>query len=151
MRIIRHVLALLVVVALATVAHATPPPATAANVDPQAPCYRWPAVDYDGDGVFDRVDYCNNTAKGCTVDQYGCSSDSDGDGVCDGVDRCPDTAAGMEVDEFGCAANQRAASQVRPPAAEPPREVEKPSPAPLPAGKPVSESERQLIESGRIR
>jgi outer membrane protein OmpA-like peptidoglycan-associated protein len=29
--------------------------------------------------------------------------------------------------------------------------VEKPAPAPVPAGRPVSESERQLIESGRIR
>jgi OOP family OmpA-OmpF porin len=127
------------------------PPSSAPYVDPGAPCYRWPATDFDGDGVFDRVDRCNDTPRGCTVDQWGCQSDSDGDGVCDGVDRCPGTAAGMEVDEDGCASNQRATGQVQPPPAEPPREVEKPKPAPMPAGKPVSESERQLIESGRIR
>jgi len=135
---------------LAATAHAQPPK-TAAHVDPKAPCYRWPAVDFDGDGVFDRVDRCNDTPKGCTVDEWGCSHDADGDGVCDGVDRCPGTAAGMEVDEHGCAANQRATSKVVPPPAEPPREVEKPKPAPMPAPKPVSEAERQLVESGRIR
>jgi len=127
------------------------PPSTAANVDPNAPCYRWPAVDFDGDGVFDRVDYCNNTPKGCTVDQWGCQSDSDGDGVCDGLDRCPGTAAGMEVDEHGCSSNQRATGRVQAPPAEPPREIEKPAPRPMPATAPGSESERQLIESGRIR
>jgi len=135
---------------IATLVHAAPP-SSAARVDPKAPCFRWPAADWDGDGVFDRIDHCNDTPKGCTVDEFGCSTDSDGDGVCDGVDRCPGTAAGMEVDEHGCAANQRAAGNVRPPPAEPPREVEKPAPARMPAGKPVSESERQLIESGRIR
>ena len=127
------------------------PPTTAVHVDPKAPCYRWPAVDYDGDGIFDRIDRCPDTGKGCTVDEFGCSSDADGDGVCDGVDRCPGTAAGMEVDEHGCAANQRATARVQPPPAEPPREVEKPAAPKVPAGKPVSESERQLIESGRIR
>jgi outer membrane protein OmpA-like peptidoglycan-associated protein len=135
---------------LATAAHAQPP-SSAAHVDPNAPCYRWPAVDFDGDGVFDRVDYCNDTPKGCTVDQWGCQHDADNDGVCDGVDRCPGTAAGMEVDEHGCASNQRAASSVQPPPAEPPREIEKPAPKPLPPAKPVSEAERQLVESGRIR
>src|SRR5437867_11168395 len=43
----------------------------------------------------------------------------------------------MKVDEHGCAANQGGTA-----AAEP---------APAPAPKPVSESERQLVESGRIR
>lgn len=146
-------IALLVMAVLllaASAAHASPP-AAAPHVDPKAPCYRWPASDWDGDGVFDRIDHCNDTPKGCTVDEYGCSHDADRDGVCDGVDRCPDTPAGLEVDAHGCAANQRATARVPAPPAEPPREVEKPVAKPMPPGKPVSESERQLIESGRIR
>jgi OmpA-OmpF porin, OOP family len=139
--------------ALAALGHAQPP--AGPHVDDKAPCFHWPAVDFDGDGVFDRVDYCNDTPKGCTVDRYGCSIDADADGVCDGLDRCPGTAAGAEVDEHGCAANQRVAAVAKPPAAEPPREMEKPAPAPppveKPAPKPVSASERQLVESGRIR
>jgi OOP family OmpA-OmpF porin len=147
--------------AFAASGHAQPP--AGPHVDHKAPCFHWPAVDFDGDGVFDRVDYCNDTPKGCTVDRYGCSIDSDGDGVCDGLDRCPGTDAGATVDEHGCAANQRAsATIVKPPPAEPPREMEKPTPAPPPAPareiekpaatpKPVSESERQLVESGHIR
>jgi hypothetical protein len=75
------------------VAYATPP-SSAAKVDPGAPCYRWPAVDMDGDGVFDRVDHCVSTPPGCTVDAYGCEHDEDADGVCDGVDQCPNTPAG---------------------------------------------------------
>jgi len=148
----RHhaVVSLIAVLAAATPLHAAPPSA-ADHVDPNAPCYRWPAVDWDGDGVFDRVDYCNDTPRGCTVDRYGCSSDTDQDGVCDGVDRCPGTAAGLEVDEHGCASNQLAAARVQPPAAEPPREIEKPAPTPVPPPRKVSESERQLVESGRIR
>src|SRR5512145_3081233 len=110
----RTIASVLLVLGTATALHASPPSA-AAQVDPNAPCYRWPAVDWDGDGVFDRVDHCNNTPKGCTVDRYGCSSDSDQDGVCDGVDRCPGTAAGLEVDEHGCADNQRATGRVQPP------------------------------------
>ena len=141
----------LLALAVSAPAQAWPPPATATAVDPKAPCYRWPAVDFDGDGVFDRVDRCNDTPKGCTVDAWGCPIDRDGDGVCDGLDRCPGTAAGLAVDEHGCAANQRSTAAVTPPAAAPPREVEKPAPAPLPAGKPVSESERQLVERGRVR
>lgn len=131
--------------------HGTPPPNTAAHVDPDAPCYRWPASDWDGDGVFDRVDRCNETPKGCTVDAYGCESDSDHDGVCDGVDRCPGTAAGLEVDEHGCAANQRAAGRVTPAPAAPPREIEKPAAPAQPPPRTVSESERKLVEGGRIR
>ncbi len=150
MRTTRALFLIPFVLAVATPVHAAPP-AVAPHVDPKAPCYRWPAVDWDGDGVFDRIDHCNDTPKGCMVDEYGCSTDRDGDRVCDGVDRCPDTAAGMEVDEHGCAANQRAAGRVQAPPAEPPREVEKPAPRPMPTGRPVSESERQLIESGRIR
>lgn len=144
-------LALLASLAVAAPLHAAPPPQAADRVDPNAPCYRWPAVDWDGDGVFDRVDYCNDTPKGCTVDAYGCSKDSDGDGVCDGVDRCPGTAAGMAVDERGCADNQRATGRVEPAPPASAKQIEKPAPTPIPASKPMSESERHLVESGRIR
>jgi OOP family OmpA-OmpF porin len=120
------------------------PPAAAPHVDPKAPSYRWPAADWDGDGVYDRVDHCNNTPRGCTVDELGCSHDSDGDGVCDGLDRCPDTPAGAEVNRHGCSDDQREAARIPPPL-EPPREVEK---APE---RPMSESERQLVRTGRIR
>ena len=111
-------------------------PAGLAHVDPNAPCYRWPAVDTDADGVFDRVDHCMGTKKGCLVDQYGCSADADGDGVCDGVDRCPNSAAGAPVDEWGCT----------PGAAAP----EPPPSQPVPA-RPRSDAERQLVERGSIR
>ena len=117
------------------------PPAAAAHVDPAAPCYRWPAVDWDGDGVFDRVDHCNDTPRGCIVDAFGCSLDQDHDGVCDGLDRCPNTPDGAEVDRHGCADDQQAMRVA--PRPEPPREVEKPGT--------MSHSERQLIETGRIR
>ena len=146
----RTILSLILMLAPAAPIHAAPP-AMAARVDPRAPCYRWPAVDWDGDGVFDRVDHCNDTPKGCVVDEFGCSSDRDRDGVCDGVDRCPETAANLKVDEHGCSDLQRATARVTPPPAEPPREIEKPAPRPLPPAQPVSESERQLVESGRIR
>jgi len=114
------------------------------HVDPDAPCYRWPALDYDGDGVFDRMDRCNDTQPGCSVDRWGCSSDADGDGVCDGVDQCPNTPAGTKVNATGCPPDQARA-------AEPPREVAPPPPAPVPPPPPVSETERQLIERGVLR
>lgn len=120
------------------------------QVDPKAPCFRWPAVDYDRDGVFDRVDNCTNTPSGCTVNRYGCSSDGDGDGVCDGVDRCPNTPASAEVDEQGCAQSDRAGRDVPPPST-PAREVERPAPTQPETPRPVSEVERKLVESGRIR
>jgi OmpA-OmpF porin, OOP family len=123
----------------------------APHIDPQAPCYRWPAVDWDGDGVFDRVDRCNDTPKGCRVDAYGCPADADHDGVCDELDRCPGTPQGAEVDAHGCSASQRAAGRIPAPPPEPPREIAKAPPRTVPPSKPVSESERQLIEQGRIR
>jgi OOP family OmpA-OmpF porin len=58
--------------------------------------------DSDGDGVFDGIDRCPDTPKGCQVDAAGCPKDSDGDGVCDGIDRCPDTPRGTKVDVTGC-------------------------------------------------
>jgi OOP family OmpA-OmpF porin len=151
MRFHTTIVGLLLALGAATPLQASPPPAAADRIDPKAPCYRWPAVDWDGDGVFDRVDYCNDTPRGCTVDRFGCSTDSDHDGVCDGVDRCPGTAAGLEVDERGCANNQRATGRVQPPPAEPPRQVEKITPKVPAPSRPMSESERQLIEGGRIR
>lgn len=122
------------------------------TVDPKAPCFRWPAVDYDGDGVFDRVDNCPNTPKGCSVDKYGCEYDLDGDGVCDGIDRCPNTPRGAQVDAHGCSESQLSAGHVPPPAPPAAKAIEKPAPPPAPApSKPVSEVERKLLESGRIR
>ena len=59
-------------------------------------------MDSDGDGVFDGIDQCEGTVKGCTVDERGCPADSDGDGVCDGVDQCPNTPSGLRVDANGC-------------------------------------------------
>lgn len=130
-------------------AQATPPPQTAGFVDPDAPCFRWPAVDRDGDGVFDRLDYCNTTPVGCTVDRRGCETDSDGDGVCDGRDQCPQTSAGMKVDADGCGPGQKDRSTGA--NVETPKEVTPPPPPPVTPQAPVSESERQLIEGGRIR
>ena len=136
-------MAALLVVGLAC----TPAFAQQSNVDPQAPCFRWPAVDMDGDGVFDRVDHCVNTPKGCTVDQWGCESDADEDGVCDGLDRCPGTPPGMKVDRDGCAESQKAggASTITP------KEQERATPLPPKPTGATSEVERQLIETGRIR
>ena len=115
--------------------------------DQNAPCYRWPAVDMDQDGVFDRVDHCVSTPKGCIVDKYGCESDSDGDGVCDGLDQCPGTPQGMKVDAKGCGPGQAAFERK----AAAPKEIERPAPPPPPPSPPVSEMERQLISSGKIR
>ena len=128
--------ALLVMLALPALADL---PKTLNHVDPQAPCFRWPAVDVDGDGVYDRVDHCPGTPPGCTVDQYGCSSDADGDGVCDGVDKCPNTPAGAKVDASGCPEGQAMAISQPPPPVEKP--VEKPAPPPVPT--PVQEQPRE--------
>ncbi|HYM80599.1 MAG TPA: OmpA family protein [Candidatus Limnocylindria bacterium] len=126
------------------------PPCAAARIDPAAPCYRWPAVDMDDDGVFDRVDHCVSTPAGCTVDAYGCEMDGDEDGVCDGVDQCPGTPPGMKVNRQGChaGAEEMRESRAVPPS---PKELEKQAPRPEPVSRPVSETERQLVERGRIR
>jgi len=123
--------------------------AQAARVDPNAPCYRWPAVDMDDDGVFDRVDHCVNTPKGCTVDQWGCHSDTDGDGVCDGVDRCPNTPMGMKVDAQGCHEGAGAMKDASGTAAA--KATPAPKAEPVKPAEPVSPVERQLIETGTIR
>jgi len=126
------------------------------HVDPKAPCFRWPAVDYDGDGVFDRIDRCPNTPKGCVVDEYGCSVDADGDGVCDGIDQCANTPAGDPVDEHGCSAAQRMGSKAARSAttegtAEAPKSTKPASPPAARPSAPVSEVERQLVSGGKVR
>ena len=125
----------------------------ATHVDPDAPCYVWPAGDLDGDGVFDRIDHCPNTPRGCAVDAYGCSVDGDRDGVCDPLDLCPDTPPGARVDRRGCSAGQRAMSA---PSPAPPAQAAEPapgtSPQPAQAPKPPqTEVERKLVERARIR
>jgi OOP family OmpA-OmpF porin len=137
-------------VALSAVFAVRPAVALPGNVDPNAPCFRWPAVDYDGDGVFDRVDNCPGTPKGCSVDKFGCEYDTDGDGVCDGIDRCANTPAGAIVDETGCSESQLSGGGQR---TAPPVEktVETPKPAAPAPARPVSEVERKLLETGRIR
>lgn len=146
-------LAAVATLSLAALALAAPLPKTLEKVDPKAPCFRWPAVDLDGDGVYDRIDYCPNTPKGCAVDQWGCHSDADGDGVCDELDRCPGTPKGEKVDANGCSEGQGAAPVSAPPAATPPpapAPTPKPAPAPPPPA-PKSEVERKLVEGGTVR
>src|SRR5512138_3619160 len=97
----RFALALLLAGATATVA-AAQLPSTLDKVDPKAPCFHWPMVDLDRDGVPDRLDRCDNTPRGAVVDEWGCPIDSDGDGVYDGLDKCPGTPPGEKVDANGC-------------------------------------------------
>lgn len=141
---------LFMVVLVATVSAA--PQADGPRVDPGACCFSWPAVDYDDDGVFDRLDYCNNTPKGCIVDARGCQTDADGDGVCDGIDQCSGTPKGEKVNPAGCSASQLAVAKV--PATLPPppaaQEIPRPvTPPPTPAPQ-QSEVEKQLVETGNI-
>jgi len=125
-------------------------PMSASHRDPDAPCFRWPAVDMDGDGVFDRIDHCVNTPQGCSVDKWGCSLDADHDGVCDGLDQCPDTPAGETVDKRGCSESQMNGST--PPPSPPPTEHIPPQPRPTPQpARPQSEAEKQLVEKGTLR
>lgn len=139
-------------------AHALP--SALDHVDPNAPCFRWPAVDFDGDGVLDRVDFCNNTPKGCSVDGRGCPHDADGDGVCDELDQCPGTPKGTKVNKNGCPKGQAPAAPVAPakPVPPPPAPTPPPPPAPKPTPtpaptppKPSSEVERQLVTGGKVR
>ena len=143
----RLVLAFVLVGAVATAASAQLPE-TLDRVDPKAPCFQWPAVDLDRDGVPDRLDRCDNTPRGAVVDEWGCPIDSDGDGVYDGLDKCPGTPAGESVDANGCSKSQLSAlSRSAPREATTPAPAPKPTPAPVP----VSATERQLVEGGRIR
>ena len=140
-------LALVIVSLVASAAFAIPK--TLAKVDPKAPCFRWPAVDLDHDGVFDRLDRCDNTPLGAIVDEWGCPIDSDHDGVFDGLDKCPDTPPGEHVDRNGCSGVQLSGSS-RAPEMNRATPTPAPLPAPIPAA-PVSETERQLVEGGRVR
>lgn len=145
------VLLLLAAVAGTSSAKAPKTADPAALCPPSVPCCL-PAGDYDQDGVQDRLDACNNTPRGCVVDQYGCLVDSDGDGVCDGLDQCPNTPKGEKVNKVGCSASQLAAASVpaTPPPPPPAQEIARPAtppPAPTP---PQSEVEKQLIETGSI-
>src|SRR5690349_14603270 len=149
-RIVFHSLALIAGVSLLALAGA----AGAAEMqrmvpdaltDPRAMCYKWPAGDWDGDGVYDRLDRCPNTPKGCAVDGYGCPHDADGDGGCDELDRCPNTPKGAKVDEHGCEKGAGEATPPPPPAPTPP-----PPPPPAPP-EPKSEFERKLVKGEKIR
>ena len=103
--------------------------ATTEHTDPAAPCFQWPAKDWDEDGVFDRLDRCNNTPHGCIVD------------------KCPDTPAGARVSKSGCTDAQQNAMMRRAPVAE------RPPVTPQPAAPPVMDEEvrRQLETRGKIR
>jgi OmpA-OmpF porin, OOP family len=140
----------LLLLVTAGIAFAADPPAATDHRDTAAPCYWWPAVDYDKDGVLDRLDQQPGTPAGCIVDQYGRLIDSDGDGVCDGRDKCPGTPRGVKVDKEGCSQAQIEALRVQatpPPPPPVPPPPPPPPPAPIP---PQSESERQLLETGII-
>ncbi len=139
-------------VAVAAVAQ----PRALVRYDSKAPCFRWPAVDFDGDGIYDRIDRCPGTPTGCLVDESGCSLDADGDGVCDGLDQCLNTPAGEKVDAKGCSATQRAMmSAAKAAPTTTPTETPRATPAtPPPAQTPspsVTETERQLVEGGKVR
>jgi len=140
-------LGLVVLLAALAAAPAFALPKTLEKVDPKAPCFRWPAVDLDHDGVPDRIDRCDNTPLGAVVDEWGCPIDSDHDGVYDWLDHCPDTPAGETVDANGCSRSQLSAMSRTPTEATP---TPPPAPAPPPPA-PVSETERQLVEGGKIR
>jgi OmpA-OmpF porin, OOP family len=147
MSIARVPLVLLLLAAVAGPSLAAAPKAA----DPSVPCCL-PAGDYDQDGVQDRLDACNNTPRGCVVDQYGCLVDADGDGVCDGIDQCPNTPKGEKVNKVGCSASQLAVAKVpaTPPPPPPAQEIQRPvTPPPTPTP-PQSEVEKQLIETGTI-
>ena len=140
-------LAALLAAIVAPTTSAAPPP-TLSHVDPKAPCFRWPAVDMDRDGVFDRLDRCDNTPAGAIVDEWGCPLDSDHDGVYDGLDKCPDTPPGEKVNKQGCSTVQLSGSSSAQTEVKP---LPTPSAPATPPPAPVSETERQLVEGGRIR
>lgn len=88
------------------------------NKHPTAPVHRFISYlvgevvgesDYDGDGLADDEDDCDDTRTGEETDAVGCPlpADSDGDGVLDADDDCPDTPSGESADSVGCSASQR--------------------------------------------
>jgi OOP family OmpA-OmpF porin len=146
-RIVTRLVLVLVILAT-TVATALALPPTLDKVDPKAPCFRWPATDYDRDGVFDRLDRCDNTPHGAIVNEWGCPLDTDGDGVYDGLDKCPHTPPGEKVNADGCSRVQLSGSSRSPDTDVKITPMTPTQPAP---SRPVSETERQLVEGGRIR
>ncbi len=142
----------LLLVLVAGMAFAADPPAATDHRDTAAPCYQWPAVDYDRDGVLDRVDQQGNTPFGCVVDKYGILIDSDGDGVCDGLDQCPGSPRGEKVNKEGCSPSQLEALKVpaTPPPPPPAQEIPRPATPPPPPTPQQTEAERQLVETGNI-
>jgi len=62
-------------------------------------------TDSDNDNIPDKMDLCDDTPEGLTVDQNGCAAvqkDTDEDGVNDAIDICPNTPDNENVDENGC-------------------------------------------------
>ena len=57
--------------------------------------------DEDGDGVYDKNDFCHHTQSGISVDLKGCPLDTDNDGVPDHIDKEPNTPSSVVVDELG--------------------------------------------------
>ncbi len=106
------------------------------------------AEDADGDGVIDRLDRCPRTPRGAKVDADGCPIDSDGDGVWDGIDECPRTPQGCLVDAKGCEKDSDSDGVCdgvdRCPGTPARASVDK-------FGCPISQKERELIETGMIR
>lgn len=106
------------------------------------------AEDADGDGVIDRLDRCPRTPRGAKVDADGCPIDSDGDGVWNGIDECPNTPQECLVDAKGCERDSDADGVCdgvdRCPGTPARTSVDK-------FGCPISQKERELIETGMIR
>ncbi|MEK7317011.1 MAG: OmpA family protein [Candidatus Eisenbacteria bacterium] len=105
-------------------------------------------IDSDGDGVWDGIDECPRTPAGARVDARGCPKDADGDGVADGIDECPNTPQGCLVDAKGCEKDSDADGVCdgvdRCPGTPARVSVDK-------FGCPISQKERELIETGMIR
>ena len=88
------------------------------NKHPTAPVHRYISYlvgevvgdsDYDGDGIADDEDDCDDSRPDEEIDEFGCPlpADSDEDGVLDEDDDCPNTQSGESVDASGCSASQR--------------------------------------------
>ncbi|MEO5989806.1 MAG: OmpA family protein [Candidatus Eisenbacteria bacterium] len=155
-RIVGRLWPLLSLTLLLCAAAALAQPRALDHYDAKAPCFRWPAVDYDGDGIYDRIDRCPGSPKGCLVDESGCSLDADGDGVCDGLDQCLNTPASEKVDAKGCSSTQRAMMNAARDArtttpTETPRATHAPAPPAQTPSPRATETERQLVEGGRVR
>jgi len=87
------------------------------NKHPTAPIHRLLSLifreavgvsDYDGDGMADTEDGCDDTMPGGEIDSMGCPPpvDSDGDGVLDPDDDCQNTPTDEQANEAGCSLSQ---------------------------------------------